>query len=245
MRTSTKLMEFTMCPQNRWNFQQRVFYCICNSWVWYFKSDSIDSFEWIAFFKDWSEILAYNNENIPAIHIFSKLLRFLSFQTCLLIATYRFSQSQTCLAVLDRTFLVLFLGSSVLWIHWCEPNCKIHFFELLLAIINPKNLSKVEHYIIDPASCKVMWFQIPIIVKLRKSHNLARGWNNTNIFYSAIQSTGCFRKIDTIRILCILGTCGNIPKLFMGKLSLITILIYVCQKKGGLGKHSYLVYALR
>ena len=142
-------------------------------------------------------------------------------------------------------FLVLFLGSSVLWIHWCEPNCKIHFFELLLAIINPKNLSKVEHYIIDPASCKVMWFQIPIIVKLRKSHNLARGWNNTNIFYSAIQSTGCFRKIDTIRILCILGTCGNIPKLFMGKLSLITILIYVCQKKGGLGKHSYLVYALR
>ena len=79
---STKISGIHQDPQNWWNFQQTELCWICIALVWNLKSN-------------WTRS--------------SKLFQFLScFQTHLLIAKI-FSLSQTCLAVLDWTFSVLFI----------------------------------------------------------------------------------------------------------------------------------------
>ena len=48
---------------------------------------------------------------------------------------------------------------------------------------------------------------------------------NFELVYEAEVSTGSPKKIDTVRILCVLDICGLVPKDFIGKLSSITTLL--------------------
>ena len=49
IQSSTKLVEFTTCPQNSWNFQQKLLCCISIALLWHWKSDCIESFKKNAF----------------------------------------------------------------------------------------------------------------------------------------------------------------------------------------------------
>ena len=58
------------------------------------------------------------------------------------------------------------------------------------------SLFTVEKGNIDPASYKVAWFEIVIVLKLKKSRNLIRGWDKYNIFYCAFEKRNWICSIN-------------------------------------------------
>ena len=87
---STKLVEFLMCPQNWWNFQQSVLCCICIALVWHLALIALNKLPSYSYLK--SELKTH----------FERIFLFISY-----IQTFiakRFSQQKN----LDWAFSVLF-----------------------------------------------------------------------------------------------------------------------------------------